>query len=226
MNLILHIDTAVDAASVCLSDDDVIIAEAANPLSRESAAWLQPAIGQMLAGCNYTPQQLKAVSVSAGPGSYTGLRVGMASAKGLCYALNIPLITVGTLEVMTAAALQAVSGDMLFCPLIDARRMEVFTALYNRNFECLLQPQSMILDEQRFSEWLQQGMVCFFGNGSLKLKEVLKHNKASFATVHHSAIHLAPLAFSKYRQGLFSDIAYTEPFYIKAFYTTQQKTNY
>jgi tRNA threonylcarbamoyladenosine biosynthesis protein TsaB len=147
----------------------------------------------------------------------------MASAKGLCYALGVPLITVGTLEVMTAAALQTVSDDMLFCPLIDARRMEVFTAMYNRNLQCVLQPQNMVLDESSFLDWLQQGQICFFGNGSTKLKNILKNDRAYFAEVQHSAAHLAPLAYNKYLAGTFSDIAYTEPLYIKAFYTTQPK---
>ncbi len=223
MSLILHIDTAVDAASICLSENETIVAEAGNAQPRESAAWLQPAIQRLFADCGRTLQQLSAISVSAGPGSYTGLRVGMASAKGLCYAIRIPLIAVNTLEQMTSAAVQAVSGNMLFCPLIDARRMEVFTALYNRNIECALQPQNMVLDEKSFTEWLQQGPVCFFGNGSDKLKEVLKHEAARFATVQHSAAHLVPIAYQKYKAGAFSDLAYTEPFYIKAFYTTQQK---
>jgi tRNA threonylcarbamoyladenosine biosynthesis protein TsaB len=223
VNLILHIDTAVDAASICLSDGDVVIAEKSNAQARESAAWLQPAIKQLLADCNQSLQQLKAVSVSAGPGSYTGLRVGMASAKGLCYALQIPLITVGTLEVMTAAALQTVSANMLFCPLIDARRMEVFTAMYNRNMQCVLQPQNMVLNEESFEYWLQQGPICFFGNGSIKLRDILKHDAAHFAAVQHSAVHLVLLACNKYRAGAFSDLAYAEPLYIKAFYTTQQR---
>lgn len=224
MSLILHIDTAVEAASICLSQGDEILAEAHNPQSRESASWLQPAIKQLMAESGHSLQQLHAISVSAGPGSYTGLRVGMASAKGLCYALNIPLITIGTLEMMTAAALKVIADDLLFCPMIDARRMEVFTAMYNRNMECVLPPQNIILEEHSFSEWLRQSRICFFGNGSTKFKPLLNAGAASFATVHSGARDLVGLAKKQYQAGVFADIAYTEPFYVKAFYTTKNKT--
>lgn len=223
MSLILHIDTAVDAASICLSEGERIIGEATNPNSRESASWLQPAIKGLMDEAGYNLQQLQAVSVSAGPGSYTGLRVGMASAKGLCFACNIPLITVGTLEVMTAAALDTTKDDAFFCPLIDARRMEVFTGLYNRKMQCMLPPQNMILDENSFSEWLAQGPVFFFGNGSSKLQPLLQHPSARFINVNHSATNLAQLALQRFQKQEFADLAYAEPFYIKAFYTTQKK---
>lgn len=223
MSLILHIDTAVDTASICLTEDENVIGEDTNANSRESASWLQPAIRKMVIAKGFSLQQLKAVSVSAGPGSYTGLRVGMASAKGLCFALNIPLITVGTLEVMTQAAVQVTNEPGIFCPLIDARRMEVFTGLYNRNIQCVLPPQNMILDEHSFSDRLSQQPIIFFGNGSEKLKGLLHHQSAKFIDVSHNATSLAPLALQRFRQQEFADLAYAEPFYIKAFYTTQKK---
>ena len=141
----------MEAASICLSQDAEIIAEVRNEQSREGAAWLQPAIKDLFAAKGLKLQQLEAISVSAGPGSYTGLRVGMASAKGLCYALQVPLIAISTLEMMTAAATRVVDADVLFCPMIDARRMEVFTGIYNRKGDVLLPPQNMILDEAPFA---------------------------------------------------------------------------
>lgn len=221
MSLILHIDTAVTAASICLAENAQLIAEARNEQSRESAAWLQPAIGELFEKAGYRMDQLKAVAVSAGPGSYTGLRVGMASAKGLCYALQLPLITIGTLEMMTAAALKVHSGADLYCPMIDARRMEVFTGIYNRDMEPLLQPHNRILDANSFSEWLHTHRLCFFGNGSDKLKPLLGEGRADFAEVQAGAADLIDLAYEHFKAAKFADLAYSEPLYVKAFYTTK-----
>jgi tRNA threonylcarbamoyladenosine biosynthesis protein TsaB len=130
MPLLLHIETAVEGASLCLSDGPEIIGFAENPSQKDSAAWVQPGIQDLLHKSGVRLQQLAAVSVSAGPGSYTGLRVGLSSAKGLCYALGIPLLTISTLKMMAVAA-QSQEVDLL-CPMIDARRMEVFAAVYNK----------------------------------------------------------------------------------------------
>lgn len=221
MSLILHIDTAVEAASICISTEEKILASARNPQSRESAGWLQPAIQQVMRQAGYTIKDLKAVSVSAGPGSYTGLRVGMASAKGLCYALNIPLICIGTLQIMTAAALKAIKEDIFFCPMIDARRMEVFAAIYNRELQPLLPPHNAILDKESYATWLQQSDVLFFGNGSGKLQPLLHAPSARFENIDFSAEDMVSLALEKFCSRQFSDLAYTEPLYGKAFYTTQ-----
>lgn len=224
MSLLLHIDTAVDAASVCLSDDTRVLAHLRNDQPRESAGWLQPAIKQLLEQAGCTLPQLSAISVSAGPGSYTGLRVGMASAKGLCYALQIPLITISTLEMMTAAARRMLPEVTVFCPMIDARRMEVFTAIYNREYELLMPPQAMILDEKIAASLLVHGDICFFGNGSDKLKPLVTGSAATFATVLAGASDLVVPASERFAKQAFADLAYAEPFYIKAFYTTQSGT--
>lgn len=220
MSLLLHIDTAVDAASICISENEKVLAAAHNPQSRESAAWLQPAIQQLLLDSGITLQQLAAISVSAGPGSYTGLRVGMASAKGLCFALHIPLITVNTLQAMAFAALPQVGDDALLCPMIDARRMEVFTAIYNRELQPLLAPTNLVVQEGSFNEWLVSNKLYFFGNGSNKTKHLLASKNACFADTVANAETLAPLAFAHFKENKFADLAYAEPFYVKAFYTT------
>lgn len=224
MSLLLHIDTAVDAASVCLSDDTRVLAQLRNDQPRESAAWLQPAIQQLVQDAGCSLYQLSAISVSAGPGSYTGLRVGMASAKGLCYALQIPLITISTLEMMTVAARAVLPEIQVFCPMIDARRMEVFTAVYNRECQPLLAPQAMILDTETAGSLLAYGDICFFGNGSDKLKPLIVGAAALFAPVVAGASSLVEPAFEKFSKQVFADLAYAEPFYIKAFYTTQTGT--
>lgn len=224
MSLILHIDTAVDTASICLSNGTQLIAADSNNQSRESAGWLQPAIGRLLASQDIGFRELQAVSVSEGPGSYTGLRVGMASAKGLCYALGIPLIAVGTLEMMAAAAIAAVPGDAIFCPLIDARRMEVFTAMFDRDLAVRLPHCNLILDASSFSDWLSEHRVVFSGNGSSKLKSLLDSPSAVFAEdVAAGATHMVPLAWKKFTMRNFADLAYAEPFYGKAAHTTQPR---
>ncbi|TCJ14146.1 tRNA (adenosine(37)-N6)-threonylcarbamoyltransferase complex dimerization subunit type 1 TsaB [Flaviaesturariibacter flavus] len=216
MPLLLHIDTAVTGASVCLSDDAQVLAYSANPAQRDSAAWLQAAIRDLMTGAGRRLDELSAVSVSAGPGSYTGLRVGMASAKGLCYALGIPLLTVPTLKMMAAAAAPA---DGLLCPMIDARRLEVFAAVYNSKLEELVPAAPFILDENSFSAQLDAGPVTFFGNGSAKFRPLLTHPNARFAEVEADARHLAPLASAAFAAGAFADLAYAVPFYGKEFYT-------
>src|SRR5215211_2691069 len=166
MALILHIDTAVQTASVCLANDENIIDTLINPSGKESASWLHTAIQGLLDSNSYILQQLDAIAVSKGPGSYTGLRVGMAAAKGLCYALSKPLITINTLQIMAASANR--SSTQLLCPMIDARRMEVFTALYDSSLNEIMPSINMILEKDSFAEWLEKYSVSFFGDGSTK----------------------------------------------------------
>ena len=143
MSFILNIDTAVEAASVCLADDGKPLAIRSNPQTKDSAAWLHNAIKDVLGEKNLGLSQVHAIAISEGPGSYTGLRVGMATAKGICYALNIPLITVNTLQMMAAAAQ---GGDAnLLCPMIDARRMEVFTAVFDQQLNEIQPSTNLIL---------------------------------------------------------------------------------
>jgi tRNA threonylcarbamoyladenosine biosynthesis protein TsaB len=224
VSLILHIDTAVQAASVCLSDGDSIIDTAVNPSEKESASWLHLAIQDILQRNHLSPSALEAVAVSAGPGSYTGLRVGMSAAKGICYALSLPLISINTLQLM-AAAVKDASTDLL-CPMIDARRMEVFTALYTPSLKEVMPSTNLILDEDSFQDRLQQNTITFFGNGSKKAADIIKHPHAFFVTVTASAKDMVPLVLEKFEASQFADLAYSEPFYGKAFHSPVSKKNY
>ena len=216
MSLILNIDTAVQSASLCVARDGHPLALRTNPVQQDHAAWLHVTLGEMLAELGLGVADLDAVAISAGPGSYTGLRVGMSAAKGLCYALQIPLIIINTLELM-AATVDAGDAELL-CPMIDARRMEVFTAVYNRQLEPVLAPTNMILDAGSFRELRSRRMV-FFGNGSAKFEAVIEGPPAAFAKVTATAADMAPLAQNKFGQGDFGDLAYTEPYYGKDFHS-------
>ena len=188
-----------------------------NPLQKDSASWIQTGVRQLMEIANIQLQQLSAVSISAGPGSYTGLRVGMATAKGLCYALSIPLITISTLKMMAVAA-QNEATDLI-CPMIDARRMEVFTAIYDKSLGEIISPHNIILDENSFGEILKNKKILFFGNGSTKFEALIKSTNAGFKQIEANAKQLVTLSFAAYKQRLFADLAYSEPFYGKAFYS-------
>lgn len=223
MSLILSIDTATETASIAFGNKWGVIDVLMNENQKDHAAWIHDAIGELLQKHGCTLQQLKAVAVTAGPGSYTGLRVGMATAKGLCYVLNIPLITESTLKVMAFAAMEQVPGyDGLFCPMIDARRMEVFTAAYDKKVNEVMKPQPMVLTNESFEEMLSGPMV-FFGSGSNKFKEIANNVNASFLHVKHHAGHLFLLAKMKFEASDFTELAYAEPAYLKEFHTHTKK---
>jgi tRNA threonylcarbamoyladenosine biosynthesis protein TsaB len=220
--MILHIDTSVETASVCLAENKNILQLAVNENQHDHAAWLQPAIQTMLKEAGITVQELNAVAVSIGPGSYTGLRVGLSSAKGLCYALNIPLLTIGTLEMMAYAAKEEQAE--LLCPMIDARRMEVFTALYDKTLQEIKAPQALILEKNIFEEFLLSHTILFYGNGSMKLKKILDHPHALFKSIIFNASHMVLPAYDLYKTGKKADLAYTEPLYVKEFFTPPRKS--
>lgn len=221
MALILHIDTALETASVCLSDDENIIALALNTDQKDHASWLHNSIREMMLKHGIRLNQLQAISVSIGPGSYTGLRVGLSAAKGFCYALNIPLITTGTLEII-ANSVKNIATDLI-CPLIDARRMEVYSAVYDKLMTELEKPSAMIVDENSFSHLLTNQKLIFTGSGSKKLQQVLSHTNASFIDTVVTAEQLVVFAHLSYRKQQFADLAYTEPLYIKDFYSPARK---
>jgi tRNA threonylcarbamoyladenosine biosynthesis protein TsaB len=185
---------------------------------------LHVAIQDILQQNNYSPNQLSAIAVSAGPGSYTGLRVGMATAKGLCYALSVPLITVDTLQMMASAVKEPLTD--LLCPMIDARRQEVFTAIFDKELNNVIPASNLILSERSFQDHLQKHTILFFGNGSLKASTVIKHSNAFFVNSVATAQDMVFLASKKYKSGQFSDLAYSEPFYGKDFHSPISKKNY
>ncbi len=178
--------------------------------------------------------QLDAVSVSYGPGSYTGLRIGMSAAKGFCYALNIPLITISTLQAMAAGALHLRDVENLFlqpgvllCPMIDARRMEVYSAFYNKELKEVRSASADIIDETSYSDFLKQNKLLFFGNGAAKCKPVLapKANTYFFDEYQTSATNMVLLAHAAFKEKKIANLAYSEPFYLKDFQAGKMKEN-
>jgi tRNA threonylcarbamoyladenosine biosynthesis protein TsaB len=218
VSYILNIDTAVVSASLCLAKDDQVLKLKVNPSQKDHASWLHVAIKEMMEEAGLSLNELDAIAVSSGPGSYTGLRVSMATAKGLCYALQKPLITVSTLKMMAVAAIDA-STDLL-CPMIDARRMEVFTAVYDHSLVEILSPVNIILEKESFKEQLHTSSILFFGNGSEKFKSLVTDSNAVFQNLEANAEHMTGLSFSQFEKKEFADLAYAEPYYGKAFYTT------
>jgi len=220
MPLILHIDTASTVASVSLAKDGIIISVAENKLLNEHASFLQPSIKTMLLTAGLSMHDLDAVAVANGPGSYTGLRVGLASAKGLSYALNKPLITIGTLPLMAhAAAAAEKKEDILYAPMIDARRMEVFTAVYNAEGNEELAPVAKILDNDSYVAFLLRQKILFFGSGADKWSKICTNVNALFSTDYSIVQSFAELALKAYKLQQFAVLAYSEPLYLKEFYT-------
>lgn len=173
-----------------------------------------------------TGKKPDAVAVSSGPGSYTGLRIGVSTAKGLCYGWGIPLIAVSTLETMASQALKAIADNSkaLFCPMIDARRMEVYSAFYNAKGEPVEGVSANIITETSFSETLEKQPVYFFGNGAAKCKTVLTHSNALFLeNIVPLATDMIQLAERAFKNKQFVDVAYFEPFYLKEFQVTTPK---
>lgn len=225
MALLLHIDTALEQGGVCISQDDTLIAVERNTVWQQHASFLQPAIQELYKQAGFNLRDTAAIAVSNGPGSYTGLRVGLASAKGLCYALHVPLILINTLEIMAASFKNSKHNDghSLLCPMIDARRMEVYTALYDQALHCISAPEAVVVVSNFMQQHLQSQAVCFFGNGSAKLKEALPGlNEPVFDSFNHDMVDMIPLAFKAYQQQQFASVAYSEPFYLKPFFTNGQ----
>ncbi len=218
MTIILNIDSSVEGASICIGRDGVAGKVFRNPGQHDQASWMHVAIRQLLGEENLQIGHIGAIAVSNGPGSYTGLRISLSTAKGLCFALNIPLITLGTLEIMARAMNNP--DENLLCPLIDARRMEVYTALYNSNFEPLISPTALILNENSFSEYLISHKILFFGNGSSKLKSLNSHENARFSDLHVSASDMAMMSHQYLIGNKFSNIAYAQPLYLKDFHSS------
>ena len=230
MSLILGIETATKICSVAISRDEKLLALKEIGGEYSHSENLNHFIELACAEAKITLNQLDAIAISKGPGSYTGLRIGVSTAKGLCYGLDKPLIAVDTLKAMAVRLIDSLSdsenwGGALFCPMIDARRMEVYTALYNSNFEMIEPISAKIIDENSFTNFLDKNKVVFFGDGAEKCKSLLNnHPNAVFIdNVEPSAQYVNQLALSKFKQGIFEDVAYFEPYYLKEFLATTPK---
>ncbi len=216
MALILGIDTSMENAALFIADGAQVLSCKTNNRQTDHASWLHKAINAVLHEAGKKTGDLQAVGVTSGPGSYTGLRVAMAAAKGLCYALTIPLLTDTTLHLL---ALSNRKNDAWICPMIDARRMEVFTALYDGQLNEKMQPAAIVLNEHSFTGYLDHHPIIFCGNGCIKWQSVCHHPNAVFSDINYSISDLARVFSSRADAGEFTGLAWSEPFYLKNVYT-------
>lgn len=229
MSCILHIETSTEVCSVALSCDGKVIDEYSDLSGANHAERLPEFFDQALSFADSHAIPLDAVAVSEGPGSYTGLRIGVSLAKGVCMARDLKLIAVPTLQIMCVPLLlqeQISAPDALLCPMIDARRMEVYAALYDRSLK-LVRPvgADVVEGDATYQPFLDAHPIYFFGNGALKCRGVISHPNAHFVeeTVHPLAKWMMPLAERKLMQGDTADVAYFTPFYLKDFVAKEAK---
>jgi len=224
MALILAIETVTTNCSVALFKSGVLIAEKEhNTDGYTHAEQLTLFIEEVVESAKISLQEIEAVALSKGPGSYTGLRIGTSTAKGLCYALEIPLLSTSTLKAMAFAMAKNYVAD-IYCPMIDARRMEVFSALFDKNNKKVRGVQADVVDDKTYAEFLEKE-VLFFGDGALKCKETINHKNAIFIEgIYPSAKDIGTLADIKFESKDFEDVAYFEPYYLKDFVTGDKKS--
>jgi tRNA threonylcarbamoyladenosine biosynthesis protein TsaB len=223
MALILNIDTATGYAGICLSKDNTILVSQSHLNQKDHAAFLQPAIEAIMkeAGCKLN--DIDAVAVTGGPGSYTGIRVGLASAKGICYALNKPLIIVNTLAVIANAALANIANkeqekDTILYAMIDARRMEVFAGKYNLELLALENSHALVLNDVFFEGLNCHSKVIFCGDGSNKIEQFTLSINYSIDNTQHNVNHMVMISEAQFKAKNFANLAYAEPLYLKEFY--------
>ena len=223
MALILAIETATKNCSVALLKNGIVIAEKERISDGYAhAEQLNLFIQDVLDSANITLNKVEAVALSMGPGSYTGLRIGTSTSKGLCYALGIPLIAISTLKAM-AFAMAKIESSAIYCPMIDARRMEVFSALYDSNNKQVRGVQADVVDKNTYAEYSANAII-FFGDGSLKCQQIINHKNAEFIQgIHPLAKNLGILAEAKFKNNDFEDVAYFEPYYLKDFVAGKKK---
>ena len=216
----LHIHTALPKAIVALSNDGAVVHFLINDEQREHTSFLHVAIDQLLNKADLKPADLQAVGVTSGPGSYSGIRVGLSAAKGLCYALKIPLVTFNTLEALAVSFYQQFpEEDDAICPMIDARRMEVFTAVYDKKIRALLIPTALELQTSSIELFSAYNIAAFFGSGSAKLSGFLPNNPKIFERqVDISPQSLVTLTTQKYGARAFEDVSAADAVYLKAVY--------
>jgi len=216
---LLYIETATQICSVALSKGKKIVASISSDRGNSHTELLFPFIEQVLEKNKSSISEINGVVLSIGPGSYTGLRIGASAAKGICYALNLPLIGISTLQsiVFGAKYQETDEQNVLYCPMIDARRMEVFTALFDKNGDAVTKVESKILDNNTFASELKDNIIFFCGNGMPKCQTVLQHPNARFMDTPLDATNMLTPALMKFDKKQFEDVAYFEPFYYKEY---------
>ncbi len=216
MAILLCLETSTTNCSVSIVKESITLSlREDNSKSYSHAERLHTFISEVLLDAGVSKNEVDAVAVSKGPGSYTGLRIGVSAAKGLCFALDIPLISIDTLQPL---ALQVNEQEGVIIPLLDARRMEVYTAVFNTSFSKIEETQALILDENSFSDYLNEGKVFFIGNGNEKFQAICNHPNAVFINDKlPSANQMGGLANDKYKKSDIENVAYFEPYYLKDF---------
>jgi len=220
--LLLSIDTSTRGCSVALHGDAGLLADYELYTDRSSSAMLTTLISSTVEHAGYTLQDLDAVAIAKGPGSYTGLRVGVSTAKGLCYALDKPLIAINTLEAMALQVKPFFTKDFLFCPMIDARRMEVYASVFDAENNIIEPTKAVILQEDSFEDLLKSNKVVFFGDGAAKCKPLFEKNPNAFfisEEIRPSAKTVGILALRAFEKSEFENIVTFEPYYLKDFMT-------
>lgn len=225
MSLLLSIETATKVCSVALHEDNRLLASQHLHIDKSHSGLLTVLINDLIKYAGYNLSDLSGLAVSEGPGSYTGLRIGASTAKGLCYSLDIPVITVNTLEAMGRAVLTFAEEESLICPMIDARRMEVYYLLMNQKGEVVEQTHPKVIDETSFAGELEKQKVYFFGDGAAKCQSQLgSHPNARFISgIVPSAVQVGEIGLEKLAAQEFADLAYFEPLYLKEFYSPKPK---
>ena len=224
---ILNIETSTSVCSVALTSEGEVLEHVENYEGQTHATMLSVYIKRMLHYATSRQMKLDAIAVSIGPGSYTGLRIGLSEAKGLAFGMDVPLIGVNTLKLLTVTTMFAHFFDdesTLFVPMIDARRMEVYTAVYDNALRDILPPQPMIIDENSFADLLRDHHLVFCGNGADQVKKLIQHPNAEFIEgVKPVALSMLALSEKAYRENDFIDVAYSTPLYLKEFQATKSK---
>ena len=220
--VLLAIDTAQELGSVCIARGKHLLAFRSQEQQKDHAIWIHQAIEDMRIEANLSWSDIDGVTVSNGPGSYTGLRVGLSTSKGISFSLNRPLITIGTLEMM-AWGMKEMTSEWI-CPMIDARRMEVYYAIYRNDLSVVEGPSAKILQQKSFDEYLHDHQIVFAGSGSKKFQESsFSHKNATFVNLVFDCRLLLLPSLKKFREKEFADLAYAEPLYVKEFFSTMKK---
>jgi universal bacterial protein yeaZ len=227
MSCILNIETSTNVCSVAVSEDGVCIFELQDSSGPNHAERLGSFVDEAISFTDNHAIPLDAVAVSSGPGSYTGLRIGVSMAKGICYGRDIKLIAVPTLELLSVPVLlhnNNIPEDALLAPMLDARRMEVYSQVFDRGLKAKSRLEAKVIDEKSFKEYLDKGPVYFFGNGASKCKDMIKHNNAHFIdNIEPLAKYMFPLAEKRFLNNMFEDVAYFVPTYLKDFVAKSAK---
>lgn len=224
MSTLLTIETSTPVCSCALSHNGEILINKENYEGRSHASLLGQFVHEIMEFVRGNELRLDAIAVSSGPGSYTGLRIGVSEAKGLGYGLGIPLIAIPTSRIMASMMQGEAGDDKLLCPMIDARRMEVYATIYDRSLHVIRETSADIVGENSYLDLLEERQILFFGNGAEKCRSVITHpNALFFDDIHPLAVGMVPLAEEAFAAKSFVDVAYFEPFYLKEFVATTPK---